>query len=182
LFTSSASGGNEVPPGSTATGWSIVSDSLPEVRDAQVRGAPQLDLATADLPKHVRQYVTELGKRSSVPVRVIAPWIPTRQTARGQSSPIDPRDILRRASASYAEPLYEMAAAEGVKGSERAAQILRRLDEAQAMLTRSDQAAARASLRQADRLLADTGSSDEWTRAVSDSLRLIIQHLIERIR
>jgi hypothetical protein len=42
------------------------------------------------------------------------------------------------------------------------------------MLTRSDQAAARASLRQADRLLADTGSSDEWTRAVSDSLRLII--------
>jgi hypothetical protein len=94
-LTSIATAVNEIGTGLTATGWSIVSDSLPEAREAEVCGALQIDAKRPDVPAHVRQYLTELGSKNTLRANTIAPWIATRQVARGRTGPIPASSVGR---------------------------------------------------------------------------------------
>ena len=181
MLTASATRGYEVAPGLSATGFSLLSDSLPEVRQGNVRGSAQLDLDSADLPAHVRRYLSNLEQGNNVRLNVIGPWIATRQIARGHEGPIDPRAILRRAADSYAEPLQAIAASEGRVGVERVTQILEQLATAQVALAAKNKIGAADSLRQAVRLLGE-GRSEPWSRAVRGALTLVLEYVRNEIK
>jgi hypothetical protein len=181
LFTTSATGSDQVPPGSSRRGWSILSDSLPEVKEAAVRGSAQLDVDSADLPAHVRRRLVELERGNNLRVSVIVPWIPTRQIARGYEGPIDPGAILRRVAFGYQDPLLQSVAPDIRDGRAQVAEIFGQLQLAQTALANNNKAAALDAVRTAERLL-DRVRVSEDRKEIPAAFKVILEYALTRIR
>jgi hypothetical protein len=158
-----------------------VSDSLPELKQAEIRGLPQLDIATVDLPPHVRNHLARLEKGNALSVDLLVPWIATRQIARGYEGPIDPRAILRRAADSYGEALLAVIATDPGDGRNRISEIVKQFELAQAALAGKNRDVALRALRDAERLVGQLAVAPT-NRAVPSALNLILQYVMEQVR
>jgi hypothetical protein len=170
-----ATDGFGVPPGGTAK-MSVISDSLPDVFEANVRGAPQTDYAAVDLPDFVRDRVLALEGRNGVPTYVVGPRIPT---IGDTGEPIALTAILQSASATYRLPFLE-------KHGESAAasvglQALDRLDNARAALERNDTTSAARLLREASGLLRSRNLGSDPTVSFADALAIVVEYVASRL-
>jgi len=107
--TWSATEGNEVVPGDSRGGCSIVSDNLPAVRDAEIRGALTTDFRLSDLPRAVQAAVEDIERHNVKRARVLAPGIPTRVVTLGREGLRDPVEIFEDVRYRYVLWLREAA-------------------------------------------------------------------------
>ena len=183
-------------PGRTVSGWSLVSDNLPVVRQASARGASPLPLELADLPTAVRTRAAELEEDNAVTTRVLAPGIPTLNVTMGQEGVRDAKDIFNDALQQYPEWLQDAAAAADMRRREGrpsdrgfgdasestwATRVSQQLAQASSLLER-DRAAARAFLRDVQRTVEKEKRDDPWLDSIRSALILVIEHVVEHLR
>jgi hypothetical protein len=162
-----------IPPGGTMSGWTLVSDALPEVQYARVRGIRPPDSELSDLPREVRERILELDQSNAQSVPVIAPWF-----VAGNASALD--EVLARLRVSYAAPLQDPVYAEDAR-VRNGREALTYMERAQLALKGGRPDEARSALGQAKRLLGTPRADPDWVDSMRSALSLTLDYVIGKL-
>ena len=192
IFTWKTVQSSGLVPAESGYGWSIVSDSLPVVRQAQVRGRQEDNIAFLDLPETVRQRVADLERRNAASSWVLAPGIATRIITVGQEGERDAHDVFDETNERYPRWLRDAAAAADARGKGHtrlaptgsnaawAERVCQQLDEARLIL-KTNRSAAGTHFANLIKRLDESKPDDVWLEQVRQALSAVLEYVHSRL-